>query len=186
MKRRNPIPQRTRIFLGCEGESEQSYGVLLSRLVERQHKRIFLNTVLLRPGGGDPLGLVQLAERRKKHAEKNDSSFAASFVLLDSDKKGKAPARDQQAETLATEAGLDLIWQDPCHEAMILRHLLNCDQMRPQTTAIAIATLHTRWPAFVKAMPAAKLSATLDEDHVRRARAVEPGLNRLLNAIAFQ
>jgi hypothetical protein len=185
MKRRNPIPQRTRIFLGCEGESEQSYGVLLARLVERQHQRIFLNTVLLRPGGGDPLGLVQLAERKKRDAEKKSGSFAAAFVLLDSDKKGIVPARDQQAEALAVEAGLDLIWQEPCHEAMILRHLPNSDQMRPPTTALAISTLHARWPTFVKAMPASKLSSTLDDAHVRRARAVEPGLSRLLEALVF-
>jgi hypothetical protein len=33
-RRRATIPPRQRIFLGCEGESEQGYGALLSRLAE--------------------------------------------------------------------------------------------------------------------------------------------------------
>jgi hypothetical protein len=34
MRRPRIIRQRDRIFLGCEGESEQSYGVLLQKLAE--------------------------------------------------------------------------------------------------------------------------------------------------------
>ena len=97
MRRRVVIPQRKRIFLGCEGESEQSYGALLSRVVEEQHKRCFLDTVLLRPGGGDPLALVQLAAEKLKQRQKKGGEYAAAYVLLDSDKRGVAPQRDQQA-----------------------------------------------------------------------------------------
>jgi hypothetical protein len=41
MKRRITIPQRKRIFLGCEGESEQSYGALLARIVGQQKTDFF-------------------------------------------------------------------------------------------------------------------------------------------------
>ncbi|MGO6694436.1 hypothetical protein ACCS54_20525 [Rhizobium johnstonii] len=70
MKRRITIPQRKRTFLGCEGESEQSYGALLARIVGKQKTDFFLDTVLLRPGGGDPLALVELAEKKKKQGVK--------------------------------------------------------------------------------------------------------------------
>jgi hypothetical protein len=34
------IRQRRRIFLGCEGEGERSYGALLIRLVEKRRRRV--------------------------------------------------------------------------------------------------------------------------------------------------
>jgi hypothetical protein len=35
-RRRLLIPQRRRIFLGCEGESERGYGALIGRFVMRK------------------------------------------------------------------------------------------------------------------------------------------------------
>jgi hypothetical protein len=186
MRRRVVIPQRKRIFLGCEGESEQSYGALLSRVVEEQHKRSFLDTVLLRPGGGDPLALVQLAAGKLKQRQKKGGEYAAAYVLLDSDKTGAAPQRDQQAAALAQTSGLVLIWQEPCHEALLLRHLQNCEQLRPQTTALAISTLKQRWPNYTKGMPASKLAGTLSASELRRVRVVENALNQLLTELEFQ
>jgi hypothetical protein len=64
MRRRPTIPQRRRIFLGCEGESERSYSALLNQVaLEERNLHIALDVELLRPGGGDPLALVQLACR---------------------------------------------------------------------------------------------------------------------------
>ncbi len=60
-RRRATIPVRRRIFLGCEGESEQGYGALLARLAEDCGLDLAFQPVLLRPGGGDPLDLVSLA-----------------------------------------------------------------------------------------------------------------------------
>ncbi|MGO6748205.1 hypothetical protein ACCS93_38415 [Rhizobium ruizarguesonis] len=109
MRRRIVIPQRKRIFLGCEGESEQSYGVLLTRIVGQQKTAFFLDTVLLRPGGGDPLALIELAEKKKKQGEKKGGDYAVAYVLMDTDKRGQAPQRDQQAIKLAQDEGLTII-----------------------------------------------------------------------------
>jgi len=55
MRRRHAtIPLRRRIFLGCEGESEQGYGALLSRIAEEHGLHLAPQILLLRPGGGDP------------------------------------------------------------------------------------------------------------------------------------
>jgi hypothetical protein len=43
-----------------------------------------------------------------------------------------------------------LIWQEPCHEAVLLRHVAGCDQLRPQTSAAAIAELRKCWPDYQK------------------------------------
>lgn len=185
MRRRVVIPQRKRIFLGCEGESEQSYGALLTRVVGAQRQDFFLDTILLRPGGGDPLALIQLAAKKKKQGEKK-GDYAAAFVLMDSDKRGVAPQRDQQAQTLANAEGLTIIWQEPCHEALLLRHFPNAQQLKPQSTALAIAALIGKYAEYAKGMPAAKLAAVIDAAGLRRARGVEPGLNALLMALGFQ
>jgi hypothetical protein len=47
------------------GESEQSYGALLARIVGQQKTDFFLDTVLLRPGGGDPLALGACGEEKE-------------------------------------------------------------------------------------------------------------------------
>jgi len=185
MRRRIVIPQRKRIFLGCEGESEQSYGALLSRIVGAQRQDFFLDTVLLRPGGGDPLALVELAAKKKKLGEKK-GDYAAAFALIDSDKRGVAAQRDQQALALAVTAGLTMIWQEPCHEALLLRHFPNAQQLKPQSTALAISALRDKWAGYTKGMPAAKVAAEIDATALRRARRVEPGLNDLLVELSFQ
>jgi hypothetical protein len=74
------IPQRRRIFLGCEGESERSYGVLLGRLVEVRHGRIHLDTVLLRPGGGDPLALMERAVLMGRRVSRR-GNYSAKVIL---------------------------------------------------------------------------------------------------------
>jgi hypothetical protein len=185
MRRRVVIPQRKRIFLGCEGESEQSYGALLTRIVGTQRQDFFLDTVLLRPGGGDPFALVELAVRKKKQGEKK-GPYATAFILMDSDKNGLAPVRDQQAVALAQAEGLILVWQEPCHEALLLRHLPGAQNLRPQSTALAINALRARWAGYSKGMPAIKLSSEIDVPNLRQARAVEPMLATLLGALGFQ
>jgi hypothetical protein len=75
-RRRRLIPQRRRVFLGCEGESERGYCALLSRLLEARRRDVHLDIVLLQPGGGDPLALVELASRRIAEGErKRDSKY---------------------------------------------------------------------------------------------------------------
>lgn len=142
MKRRpTTIPVRKRIFLGCEGESEQAYGALLTRLAENAGLHLAIQSVLLRPGGGDPLALVALAVDLCRRAELKRGTFALKAILLDRDTLGLSPARDQQLYPLAAAHGLHLIWQDPTHEAFLLRHLHGCQTLRPPTSAAASAQL---------------------------------------------
>jgi hypothetical protein len=70
------------VFFGCEGESERGYGALINRFIENYRKDIHLDIVLLRPGGGDPLALVELAARLIKEGErKRDAPLRASSCV---------------------------------------------------------------------------------------------------------
>ena len=183
MRRRAPIPQRRRVFLGCEGESEQSYAALLGRLVHARH--VHIDSRLLRPGGGDPLALVERAIMELDQGVARRSVYVAKAVLLDADRRGQSPARDAQATTLAGQHGLSLIWQQPCHEAFLLRHLPGCDSLRPPTSDRAAQELQRRWPDYRKGLPAIGLARRIDAAGVWRAAAGETALLELLVAIRF-
>jgi hypothetical protein len=186
MRRPQRIPQRRRIFLGCEGESEQSYGALLRRLVEVRHRRIHLDTVLLRPGGGDPLALMERAVQLMGQRVSRGGNYAAKAVLLDCNGCGQSHDRDRRAHALAEEHGLRLIWQEPCHEGLLLRHLDGCDAFRPATSDQALSDLQRHWPEYRKATPASRLAVRIDENGVRRAAAVEHALQAFLMEIEFE
>lgn len=186
MSRRRPFrPQRVPIFVGCEGESERGYVRFLGRLADTLGLAVHLDPEVLQPGGGDPLAIVELAMKRLSQGRRRQTVYGAKFVMLDRDKLGQTPARDAQVAGVAARAGLSLIWQDPCHEAMLLRHLEGCDTRRPPNTTIAQADLRQLWPGYSKPMDGAGLSRRLDHAAVLRAIAVEPKLALMINTIGL-
>jgi hypothetical protein len=101
--------------LGCEGESERDYGALIGRLLENRRRDIHLDVVLLKPGGGDPLALVELARKRIAEGErKSESPYVHRAVLIDTDRLGQAPLRDVQIAPIAQATRMRVIWQRPC------------------------------------------------------------------------
>jgi hypothetical protein len=185
-RRRPIIEPRIPMFLGCEGESEQGYGTLIARLLIESRESVYLRAELLRPGGGDPLALVECAIERIAQARKTRGTvYAVRGVLLDSDTRGVSQIRDQQAVTLADENGIMLIWQDPCFEAVLLRHLDGCHALRPQTCAIAMTELRRRWPDYAKGLPAADLARRISRMEIERCAGVESELAAFLRAVGF-
>jgi len=173
-RRRLLIPQRRRIFLGCEGESERGYGALIGRLLESQRRDVHLHVVLLKPGGGDPLALIEQARKRILEGErKSEAPYVHRAVLIDDDRLGQAPLRDAQITPTAQAARIRVIWQTPCHEALLLRHLDGCQQLQPPTSPQALVELRQRWPEYVKGMPALRLADRIDDAAIRRALQVE-------------
>lgn len=181
MKRR--IPQRRRIFTGCEGESERGYVRLLSRLIDERHRLVHLDAVLL--GGGDPLAIVETAGRRLQSSASRGNPYVARVVFLDADKRNLVPARTTRAIELAAHLRIQMIWQEPCHEGLLLRHLPNCEQLRPPTTQRAMMELQNRWPEYEKAMPAVRLATRIDREAVLRAANVHEALRSFLEEIEF-
>ncbi len=177
MRRRHAtIPPRRRIFLGCEGESEQGYGALLSRIADEHGLHLAPQIVLLRPGGGDPLALVQLAIARIREEERKRGALSIKAVLLDQDRLGHAPERDQLLYAEAAQSDLQLIWQAPSHEALLLRHLSGCQNLRPATTQLAEQELLRRWPEYRKPMSAMRLATRIGFDEITAACGVEESL----------
>ncbi len=187
MRRCRPaLPQRRPIFLGCEGESERGYAELIRRLREERRRDLHLDVTLLRPGGGDPLALVELACRKIRDNErKRDIRYSIRAVLLDSDRRGSDSRRDQRMFQLANTEQVLLIWQEPSHEALLLRHLDGCQTLRPQTPADAKAELLRRWPHYSKGSSAAQLLKRIGIEQIMAAASVEQSLREFLIAIEF-
>lgn len=181
-RRRASIRQRAPVFLGCEGESEQGYGQLLNELLHAARLPFHLEVVNLGRGAGDPITRIQRAGVEIERRRNRRSEFKHKAVLLDSDQIVDAAYR-QAAEQLARQLGINIIWQEPCHEALLLRHLDGCSQRRPPTTPSAQTALQAAWPEYAKPMTKLLLARRLGLVEVRRVATVEVALATLLRTI---
>ena len=183
MTRRRPIivPRRP-IFLGCEGQSEASYGALLNRLSrEVDGLHIHIHVEILQPGAGDPHALALRAAQKITELERRRESFAFKAIILDQG------AADKNAAAIVTaqQNSIDhVIWQRPDHEAFLLRHLDGCQQLRPPAGA-SFNALNQRWPEYRKAIPQMQLAERISIEHIRRAATVEDELRVFLAAVGL-
>jgi hypothetical protein len=183
MRRRPPhIPQRRRVFLGCEGQSEHGYGTLIAHIArEIKNLHVHIDARVLQPGAGDPRALVDRAAQVIARDEARREPFELKAVLLD---LGNAEI-NAAAAVRAERHGIQyLIWQLPDHEGLLLRHLPNCQQSRPPRGGSLVA-LRGQWPEYEKPMSAARLATRIALDQIRQASTVEPALREFLTAIGL-
>lgn len=183
MRRR--IPQRNLYFAGCEGDSERAYVALLNKLAESLGLHIWIHGEPLNPGAGDPLDLVARAVERLGQRRRQGVIFRHVAVFLDSDTRDQSPKRTQDARRLALDYRVQLVWQIPNHEAVLLRHLDGCQSLRPDATR-SLAEIKKRWPEYNKSsISADKLARRIGHDHVVKAAGVEPELREFLRQVGL-
>lgn len=184
MKTRRPfIPQRKPIFIGCEGESEQGYTGFLQDLIHEADLHVHLNIVLLK--AGDPLARVELAIQRLAQLRKTRVNFADRFLLLDTDQLAISVDRANRARQLAAANDIRIVWQEPCFEAVLLRHFAGRTTHRPPTSQLANNAVRQEWPQYQKPMNRAELARRIDREAVTRAASVESDLMALLRCIGL-
>ncbi|MHB8422845.1 MAG: RloB domain-containing protein [Leptospirales bacterium] len=185
MSRNRPhLPIRRRFFLGCEGESERSYGKLLQILADEEPRRyIHLDCHVV--GGGDPLAIVEASHRKLKEQSHNHGPYVKWAILLDSDRIGQSPERDILAQEKAQEKGFLLIWQQPCHEAFLLHHFSDRQAHKPPDCKAAHSDLTKAFPTYKKPMPANRLRSAFQCSDVISAALIEKELGMLLDWLGF-
>ena len=186
--RRRPspsIPQRRLVFIGCEGESEVAYAGLLQDMLLQAGMHVQLNVRDLGRGAGDPLARVQLAVQHLAQLGRTRIAPPERFILLDDDQTARDPARAECARQLAAQHRITIVWQRPCFEALLLRHLPDCTTRRPPDTAEAVRVLEREWRGYRKPLSRAALAERIDHDAVRRAAGVEPELQVLLRCLGL-
>jgi hypothetical protein len=183
-RRRHLIEPKRPIFLGCEGRSEAGYGALLAGFADEAGLRVHLEIVDLAPAG-DPLDRVEKAAARIDHLRRRRGTFTDRFILLDSDQRAENPQRTAQAIALAARFEITLVWQQPCHEALLLRHLPGRTTAQPPNSQAAHQALTNEWQQYSKPMARVDLMQRIDLAAALRASTVEPGLAALLNAMGL-
>jgi hypothetical protein len=155
--------------------------VLLAQIAEAAPTtHVAIRTERLQPGAGDPLQLVVRAAQRIQEIERRRDKFEVKALLID---RGEA-AINAAAIARANAAGIHVIWQTPDHEALLLRHLPNCQSLRPPQ-GISMGVLQRHWPEYQKAMPASRLAQRIGIDEILQASMAEPDLHRFLVLIGL-
>ena len=90
-RRRGNRPQRRRVFVGCEGESEVGYAAFIRLLAEEARIPVHLDIRKCR--GGDPLAIVEAALREHRARSTRRGVYAVRAILLDADRRGDDPDR---------------------------------------------------------------------------------------------
>lgn len=183
MSGRRMIERRSRIFLGCEGESEQGYGVFLQRLADAAALNIHIVIKNLQPAG-DPLALAQKAVLIFDK-ENQKAALIGKAIMLDADRLSEAQDRGRQALELLARERFTTIWQRPDHEGLLLRHFAGHEHDDPQRGR-SMQALQALWPGYHKNMAAADLQRGLTLEHVARAARVTPELMSLLRMIGLE
>lgn len=177
MTRRRVIERRTRFFLGCEGESEQAYGVFLQRMADVKALSVHIVAINLQPAG-DPLAIAEKAVRAFNKEERK-AKFAGKAILLDADRLTEHEVRGRHAVELLAQEGFTAVWQRPDHEGLLLRHFSGHERSFPQRGR-SMAALQRIWPAYHKNMAAVDLQKTLSIEHLKRAAGTTPEFRELL------
>jgi len=185
MSRRPHIQQRRRFYVGCEGQSEGGYVAQLQHLCDAEGLHLHLDIDTFPAGVGDPLDRVSAALRRSALRARLRGAYRARFIFLDSDQAIAHPQRAADARRAAERTGLVLIWQETCHESLLLRHLDGHQARRPVDTASAVRSLIQAWPNYAKPMDAHALSLRINRDAVLRASAAEPELANFLRVLGW-
>lgn len=176
---RSIVPRRV-IFLGCEGQSEQSYGVFIKGLADEARLPIHIEAYIASPAG-DSLAIAQKVVAR---AKKGQVAFSARYVMLDADLAEAQPDKARAAQALLDAEGFVAIWQRPDHEGLLLRHFDGHTRDNPVRGRAEAALLRV-WPGYRKNCPAVDLRARLNLESVWRAAAVTPELEQFLQDIGL-
>ncbi len=179
MKRRSPaIERKKRIFLGCEGESEQGYGAFLQRLADDEDLPIHLVIRNLQPAGNPMLlakNAIRLSEKENRKAE-----LAGKAIMFDTDHSFELEKHGcNEVRKILSRGGFMTILQYPDHEGLLLRHFAGHEHDNPPKGS-SMDKLKTLWPNYHKNMPAAALKRDLSLENVIRAAKVTEGLKLLL------
>lgn len=184
-KRRSSIPLRRPVFVGCEGESESGYAGLLQDLIREANVPVHLLIADLGIGAGDPFSRVEMAVRKLEQLRRTRTAPAERFILLDSDQTESDRNRTAAARNLAAQYDVQIVWQRPCFEAVILRHLPRCATRRPPNSPEAERALRREWADYEKPMARADLAKKIGLTSILQAADVEPELNAMLRCIGL-
>ena len=181
MQRRRLVEPRRAIFVGAEGDSERAFAGFLQRCCDEAGLHVHLD---IRPGtGGDSVSVVEEARRRlERHPARRE--FKHTLVLLDRDRVNQDRAAGRDAPALAARSHLEIAYQEPNLEGLLLRLHEGHAQRRAAATS-AERELRQVWPEYRKPPTVDQLRQRFVVSDVRRAAQYDQELRKLLNIIGL-
>ena len=96
--------------------------------------------------GGDSLTVVNEAVRELQLRSVRHGRYVGQAIFLDADRRWSDQDRTNEADRLIAKYQFHPIWSNPSFEALLLRHLVGCEDLQPPTTKMAFRELKSRWP----------------------------------------
>jgi RloB-like protein len=174
------IAPKQRVFIGCEGASEVSYVKFLQSFLPHCH----FDTKNLGTAG-DVLECIKQSISYIYNVRIKREPYERRFLFVDADVHAENNMRAKEAKALAISNKIDIIWQVPCHEALLLHHLEGQTVRMPANSKIAFNELKRHWPEYKKAYSTLEIRKKFTKDDVIRAATVEKDLQRFLNLNGF-
>ncbi|HWU61504.1 MAG TPA: RloB domain-containing protein [Ensifer sp.] len=180
---RQSIPERARIFVGCEGESEEGYSAFLARLARDHDLPVAVDANKMK--GGDPLSRIEWAREYISREEEKRGAYSAKFAFLDTDQAVLDPGRADRAVALADQLGITIIWQQPDHEGLVLLHFDHTEKKHPTTKAASQKAVLKVWGSYKKNSTGQQYRSKLTVDSLKLAGRGHSDLNELLMTIGL-
>ncbi|MCC7167005.1 MAG: hypothetical protein IT565_05495 [Rhodospirillales bacterium] len=176
-------PRYTTVLCAVEGESEKGYVRWLNLLAQNQ--KVFVSFKVELIGGGDPFDLIGRAIELKETKKRCGAYFNHYALVFDTDRLGVNREKDPQALAFAKRKNLVLVRQEPCHEALLVRHFSGYETRQPPNKRESTRMLRESWPEYREGLDALSYESVFNESHLRCARSVEPDLDALLKMVGW-
>ena len=180
---RRPIPKRTRIFAGTEGESERSFAAWLQGLCDGEGRHLHLDIVAA--GGRSSAKIVETCAGRCHERSRKHGPYRAGLVLLDCDRLEDKRQNEADPRPIAGKAGIELVFLKPALEGVLVRLHKGQQTRRLATARDAERDLKRLWPEYRKPAPAAALRERFDLDRLRRTAGYDDQLRRLAELLGL-
>ena len=180
---RRPIPKRTRIFVGAEGESERSFAAWLQGLCDGEGHHLHLDVVVA--GGRSSAKIVETCAGRCHEHSRRDGPYHARLILLDCDRLEDKRQNEADPRPIARREKIELIFQKPNIEGVLVRLHKGQETRQLATAEDAERALEKLWPEYRKPAPAAALRERFDLDHLRRAAEHDGDLRKLTELLGL-
>lgn len=174
-------PRRV-IFIGVEGRSDRAFAQFLRRCCDKEGRHLH---VAIKTGhGGDSVDVVKETTRHlTRHPGKRDIS--AKLVLPDGDRIEQDRQAGRDAQAVASESGLKIIFQNPNMEGLLLR-LHQRHENRQIAAGNSMEELCKVWPEYRKSsLTADQLTGRFDVSDVQRAARHDDDLRTLLDMLGL-
>ena len=177
---RPAIPQRTRMFIGTEGESEAAFAAFLRTLCDDEGLHVHFD---IRAGsGGAPKSIFREALKQRNRRQSR-GRYRRSICIMDRH-EFDADHQNLEIRRAATAAGFDLILFAPNFEGLLLRLHEGWETRRvsPQDTRRELQRL---WLDYRKPPNADDLNQRFSLPDLRRAAKHDGNLDRLLDLVGL-